>query len=230
MRVLKVKLYQQFANYRKPASYSFIDTFPLPPPSTVKGWVHKVVGAEDYLPMAVSVQGTYETIVYDLQTLLKFNRKEREGVLLPWFGKKLTTSPSYVANLFNVDLIVHISAEDGVLRAFEERLFDTYPALGRWEDLVRIDDIRWVEVTPRAFELGEEYLIRRPLYLKKETAEQCGLAGINYRLPFRYEIIEGLRYFREKIDAVYVEEGSIYGSELLVDEEGDLVELLGDRL
>ncbi len=66
MKVLKLKVYQQFANYRKPLSYSFIDTFPLPTYSNIRGWIHRILQAQEYIPLSISIQGTYESIVYDL--------------------------------------------------------------------------------------------------------------------------------------------------------------------
>jgi CRISPR-associated protein, Cas5t family len=50
MRVLRVKLYQEFACYRKPMTYGFWETYPLPPLSTVKGFFHYVVEAKEYIP------------------------------------------------------------------------------------------------------------------------------------------------------------------------------------
>lgn len=43
-KLLKIKLYQPFANFRKPFSYGIVDSYPLPPPSTVKGWLHNILG------------------------------------------------------------------------------------------------------------------------------------------------------------------------------------------
>ena len=77
MRLLRIKGYQLFANYRKPMSFNFWDTYPLPPLSTVRGWFHQVVGAKEYVPIAMSIQGKFQSVVHDLQTLVKFDRPSR---------------------------------------------------------------------------------------------------------------------------------------------------------
>jgi len=77
MRLLRIEGYQLFANYRKPMSFNFWDTYPLPPLSTVRGWFHQVVGAKGYVPIAMSIQGKFQSVVYDLQTLIKSDRPSR---------------------------------------------------------------------------------------------------------------------------------------------------------
>ncbi|MBC7320108.1 CRISPR-associated protein Cas5, partial [bacterium] len=67
MKALKIKAYQLLANYRKPMSYNFWDTYPLPSLSTIKGWFHRVIEATSYIPIHICIQGTPNSIVYDLQ-------------------------------------------------------------------------------------------------------------------------------------------------------------------
>lgn len=40
MKVIRVKLHQETANYRVPASHGFRESYPLPPFSTTIGMVH----------------------------------------------------------------------------------------------------------------------------------------------------------------------------------------------
>ncbi|PMQ01375.1 MAG: type I-B CRISPR-associated protein Cas5 [Dictyoglomus sp. NZ13-RE01] len=227
MKVLKLKVYQQFANYRKPFSYNFIDTYPLPTYSHIRGWIHRVLQAKEYIPISISIQGTYENIVYDLQTFYKFDRKRNteEEIFLPEYNKSLVRSPFYVANLQDVYLTIHINMPFEFLSKIETNIYDVFPSIGRHEDIVRIDEIKFIEVEKK--NIGFDfYKIKYPIYLKKETAEKYKLIGINYRLPFKYKIEQDLRYF-EKIDVVYVEEGTLF-EEAILDSEGDLVELVGD--
>ncbi|ACI19854.1 type I-B CRISPR-associated protein Cas5b [Dictyoglomus thermophilum] len=228
MKVLKLKVYQQFANYRKPLSYSFIDTFPLPTYSNIRGWIHRILQAQEYIPLSISIQGTYESIVYDLQTFYKFDRprpEKKDLIFLPEYKKTIVKSPFYVANLQNVSLILHINMEYSLLEKIKTMLLDTFPSIGRHEDMARIDKIDFVEVKRK--DIGIDfYKIKYPIYLKKETADKYNLIGINFKIPFKYRIEENLRYF-EKIDVVYIEEGTLFG-EVILDSEGDLVELVGD--
>ncbi|MCS7232052.1 MAG: type I-B CRISPR-associated protein Cas5b [Elusimicrobiota bacterium] len=226
MRLLKVKVFQLTANYRKPLSYNFLDTFPLPTYSNIRGWIHNILEAREYIPLSISIQGYHESIFYDLQTFYKFDRPEKErGIELPEFDRSVKKSPFYVATLYNINLILHIAMEYIFLEKIIEKIYDKYPSIGRYEDIARIDYINMVTIEKK--NLGFEfYKIKYPIYLRKETAQRYKLIGINYRLPFKYEINQDIRYFN-KIDVVYVEEGSLYG-DIVLDSEGDLVELVGD--
>ena len=238
MKVLKVKAYQLFANYRKPLSFGFIDTYPLPPLSTIRGWFHTVTGAERYIPMSMCIQGKPEAVVYDLQTLIKFDRNTSDRIkkgypLLEGFGKTLSRTPTYVANIFNVELTIYLlTAEERYLERFRENLLTTeYPHIGRYEDMTRIDSIEFVELDKKSFSVINAHNIDYGIYLKRKTADECDLSGINYRLNFRYEITNGIRYFK-KVDVVYVDNGSIESGTHLFDPEegkdGRIVELIGD--
>uniref|UniRef100_A0A7C3RWM5 Type I-B CRISPR-associated protein Cas5 n=1 Tax=Dictyoglomus thermophilum TaxID=14 RepID=A0A7C3RWM5_DICTH len=225
MKVLKLKLFQQIANYRKPLSYNFIDTFPLPTYSNVRGWIHNILGAKEYIPMSISIQGIHESIFYDLQTFYKFDDPDKErGTIIPEIRKSVKKSPFYVATLYNVSLIIHISMKSEYLEIIKKNIYNTIPILGRFEDLVRIDEIKMVSVIEK--DVDFVYEIKYPIYLKKETVQKNYLVGINYRLPFKYDINQGLRYF-ELVDAVYVECGTFI-DKVFEDEEGDIVELVGD--
>src|SRR5690606_14436636 len=132
MEVLKIKAYQLFANYRKPLSYNFIDTYPLPPLSTVKGWFHSVIDANEYIPVSMSIQGKITSIVQDMQTLIKFDRKRSDKVqiIIPGFEKAFSKSPTYVANIFDIELNIYLAAEKQYLDKFMENIFTKdFPSL-----------------------------------------------------------------------------------------------------
>ncbi len=238
MELLKIKAFQLFANYRKPMSFNFWDSYPLPPLSTVRGWFHTVIDAEDYIPMAVSIQGNFESVVHDLQTLIKFDRKERakdKGYpILEGFNKTFSKSPTFITNIFHNQLLIYIHSEKQYLEKFAETLLKKeYPNLGRYEDLVRIDEIEFIEPEKREF-YYDEHIINYGIYLNKETADSLGIKGINYRMNFKYDktLLEktGLRYF-EKKDVVYIDEGLIDDGELLFDEkENRVIDLIGDKI
>ena len=62
MRVLKVRLKQSQAHYRKEESSRNKMTYPLPPISTVIGAIHNACGYTDYHPMNISIQGKYKSM------------------------------------------------------------------------------------------------------------------------------------------------------------------------
>ena len=234
MKLLKIKGYQVFANYRKPMSFNYWDTYPLPPLSTVRGWFHTVVEATEYIPIAMSIQGKFDGVVQDLQTLIKFDRKRnKEGeIVLEGFNKTFSKSPTYVANVYGVDLTIYLKAKEEYLQKFRENLFKLeYPSLGRKEDLIRVDYIDFMEPVLQDFS-EDEHVIDYGIYLNKSTADQLGIRGINYRMNFKYnkELLEktGLRYFERK-DVVYIDDALVEDGEFLFDEEEErLVDLVGD--
>ncbi len=236
MKLFKIKGYQVFANYRKPMSFNYWDTYPLPPLSTVRGWFHTVVEATEYIPIAMSIQGKFDGIVQDLQTLIKFDRKERvkdKGYpLLEGFNKAFSKSPTYVANVYGVNLTIYLKTEEKYLQKFKENLLKLeYPSLGRKEDLIRIDYIDFIEPVLQNFS-EDEHIIDYGIYLNKTTADQLGIRGINYRMNFKYnkELLEktGLRYFERK-DVVYIDDALVEYGEFLFDEnEERLIDLVGD--
>ena len=236
MKLLKIKGYQIFANYRKPMSFNYWDTYPLPPLSTVRGWFHTVVEATEYIPIAMSIQGKFDGIVQDLQKIIKFDKKEKvETKNLPFligFNKSLNKQPLYVANVYGINLTIYLKAEEKYIQKFKENLFKLeYPSLGRKEDLIRIDYIDFVEPVLQDFS-EDEHIIDYGIYLNKSTADQLGIRGINYRMNFKYnkELLDktGLRYFDRK-DIVYIDDALVEYGEFLFDEEDErLIDLVGD--
>ena len=65
-KAVRLCLYQNLVNYKKPTSFQLKESYPLPPPSTVIGMVHFACGYSEYEPMDVSIQGNFNSRVYDL--------------------------------------------------------------------------------------------------------------------------------------------------------------------
>lgn len=75
MKAIRVKLYQNMVNYRKPTSFQLKETYPLPPPSTVIGMVHNLCEFTEYHEMDISIQGKYHSKVNDLYTRYEFSNR-----------------------------------------------------------------------------------------------------------------------------------------------------------
>jgi len=212
-------------------NYGFVDTYPLPPLSTVKGWFHRIIDAKAYSPLNMCIQGSVPTVFMDLQTMIKFDRirKENPRPVLEGFNKAFSTSPTYVANIFDNDLIIYFDSAPALMNKFEENLLSVdFPSLGRHEDLVRIDDVRFVDLQKRMFGGRAFHKVYYGIYLKRETAKAAGVEGIHYRMNFKYRIVEGLRYFDKK-EVVYLDTGIIDNTSFLYDEEENrIVEMIGD--
>ena len=132
--------------------------------------------------------------------------------------------------LLNVKLMIHINAQDDILDKIYERFLnlDEHLSLGRKEDLVRIDDIKFVDVKKYEVDNDSEedydnyelsqYDIKMPIYVPK--AKDYDLSGISYRLN-NYYLNE--RSWN-KIDTLYVESGNqILEGSILLDSNYDLV-------
>ena len=212
MEVLKIKLYQPVACYRKPLSFGVVETFLLPPFSTVKGWIHytadvkKEFPKKEEFPMKISIHGTFRTVGYQLQKFKKFDR-EREGrPKLIGFSKKYTlvSSPIYVQELFDVNLTIYLSADEELLQKFRENLLiKDFVSLGRREDLaLLVEEPKPVKLEP--FKAPRFLRIRELTYLTRETAKKLKLSGTYYRLGICYDDnlkkLVGWRYFLKKED------------------------------
>ena len=57
MKILKLKLYQETACYKKPFATKVAETYPLPPYSTIIGMFHKILqaGPGEYFPIDVNL-------------------------------------------------------------------------------------------------------------------------------------------------------------------------------
>jgi CRISPR-associated protein Cas5t len=62
MEVLRIKLTQSSANYKKEETVLNKMTYPLPPFSTIIGALHCACGYIDYHPMDISIQGKYDAM------------------------------------------------------------------------------------------------------------------------------------------------------------------------
>jgi CRISPR-associated protein Cas5t len=196
----------------------------------VKGFFHSVLKAKGYIPARYGIQGSFESLFLDVQVMNKFARKDAnvDGVYMEEYRKSLTKSPIYVANLYGVNLTIYIESDLYYLEKFKENLLiHEYPSLGRKEDLVRVDSVDFVELTERDL-FEDEYPLKNGIYLSKEKAKELKVSGINYRMRFRYEIIDDIRYFDRK-DVVYVSSGVLKQGSILYDKERDkIVDLIGD--
>lgn len=59
MKVVRIKLTQRMAHYRREETVDNKMTYPLPPLSTVIGALHKACRYQEYHPMDISIQGEY---------------------------------------------------------------------------------------------------------------------------------------------------------------------------
>ncbi|WPX08956.1 type I-B CRISPR-associated protein Cas5b [Anaerocellum danielii] len=220
--ILKIKIFQETACYKKPFSFKVAETYPLPPYSTVKGLFHELLAAKDLYRFNISIQGTYETVMTNYQRMLFFKD-----------NNKVTSMPLNVQLLYNVELLIHVYfSERELLIKLKEKLESPheYLSVGRHEDLALVTDVRFVKAEEVDFSEKEEpYFVKCNLYIPEEYLKNAqennfGLNGIKFRLNYSYQKQNGLRVWVDKAEVKYIEKGSVIeDGKFLVDEEGDLV-------
>ncbi len=212
MAILKLKLFQETACYKKPFALKVAETYPLPPYSTVIGMFHKIIGAKpgEYYPMNISIQGEYESIFNNYQNLRMFKGKD-----------KVTSMPRNVHQLLNIKLLIHLQAKQEVVDKIYKNIIEGKETftLGRNEDMVRVDDIKIIEA-PKQIEYG--YVNKYNAYVPVSQTNDF-VRGINYKLNTTYKIENNLRKW-EKVDVKYLEKGTEQELDnILQDEDGDYI-------
>lgn len=227
MKALRLRLYQQTACYKKPFAFKVSETYPLPPHSTVKGMLHAVLEATSFIPMKISIQGNYDTLATDYQTHYFFKNDKTNEFALTLNGldieremSDVTTMPIYMHMLYDVELVIHVQAADEILSELEQRINSgiIHLSLGRWEDLVRVDECKMVELTKCTSEPILQYNAFVPMNVISYESH------FPYKLNWTYRIVKGVRVW-DKIAVGYVLKGEVIGEyeNLSVDNDGDLI-------
>ena len=226
MKALRLKIFQEYASYRVPYSFENIETYPLPPYSTVLGLVHNAIGATRTIEgLRVSVQGTYGGII---RNYVRFKKYKSKGV---------EDYPIMVSELQDVELLIHVHADDEEILKQMVRGFQAPPRflyMGRPEDLIFVEEVNMVDL--HAHEPEDSYVLEQDAYIPLMWIEENGerLEGILYRLEEYYRIMEGLNSGRRKrvkntirvfnrIPVMYVQKGAQVYSPLTVDADGNPV-------
>ncbi len=211
MKVLKLEIYQETACYKKPFAFKVTETYPLPPYSTVSGMIHKIIGAEEYVPMEISIQGDYESIFTSYNTMYFYKSKE------------VTSMPINTHMLLGVNLIIHIKAENEVLDNIYESIKNSseFFSLGRREDLANLIYFDYEELHELNLDDEDEaYEFKHSIYIPKNKCRN--LSGVNYKLNRKYKVVRDIRQW-EKVPAMYVGKGeTINRGMILIDGHGDV--------
>lgn len=228
MRAIRVKAYQNMVSYRKPTSFILKESYPLPPYSSVIGMIHAACGFSEYVEMDVSIQGAYYSSVSDAYTKYefgcqtKFEATRHQVKLID--GKNIYGMNRGLGNvelLTDVELVLHIKPRDNnmlekILQGLENP--QMFLALGRWEDLLRIDEVKIVDITEVELEhtMKFPYNAYIPVQIEHNLEEDLFLTGTYYRLNKQY-VIDSKTNFRKwtkRVLARYVVQGE---SQLLQD-------------
>ncbi len=230
MKVLKIKIYQNLCNYRKEGSFGYVQTYPLPTPSMIRGMVHDVLGATEYIPLKISIQGKSDAVITNVQRVYKFDRDPKSRPQNPYIVqvrnslKTATYGILFVDLHVNMRIIIHICLENdsnNVCNQLYQKIQEKVPVLGRNEDLALIEDLKILEVHKYN---GRSALSRLPMYVGPEALVEN--VGTKYRLPFWYEQVNSFSDSRifHFIEANYIPEGtSLKNNSIYLDDENDIV-------
>lgn len=132
------------------------------------------------------------------------------------YFKTLTTAPKYYEVLYDVDLIIHVYAENqDVLDCIYDNI-SNLTSIGRSEDFVQVEECKFTELQ----KVDNEYACKNAAYIQSELLEREGFYqrtrkgtqanGTRYLLNKNYELSEDKkkRLFHKKL-VVYVSDFSV---------------------
>lgn len=210
-RAIRVKCFQNLANYRKPSSFIIKETYPLPPYSTVLGMVHAACGFEEFHPMQISIQGTNKGTISDLYTRYSFTPggKYEEGrhQICIEDGEKYGVFKGIASAELVCEnhMVIHIVPQeqdfDTVLQSLQ--LPKNYLSLGRYEDLLDVERVDVVNL-----QMEDEATTSMDIYVPLNSGINTGAKTTTiYTLNKEYEITkQGLRRWKKdggKVKAYY---------------------------
>jgi CRISPR-associated protein Cas5t len=235
MKILKLKLFQEVATYKKPYALKVEEVYPLPPYSTVIGFLHNILEVKngEKFNFNVSIQGTHESVNHNYVTKSRFASEAKKKEYKKKYGIDIdaTTFPYYNHFLFNVNLVIHVQAEDDIINKLYNNILNgkgNY-VLGNNSDMVRLDEVKIVST--RQVNLNENIILKYDAYIPEKYLTNK-IPGQHYKLNTYYKIdsTNQLRIF-QKENVVFVEEAfnkenseeSIANSlkDILIDEEND---------
>ena len=217
MKAVRLKAYQQTANYRKPSSLQIGESYPLPPYSTVIGMIHTACGFEEYTPMKISIAGKYYSLVSDAYTKYEFGNKsfekDRHQIAIKVDNSYLGISKGlgHMQLLVDVELLIYIVPDDeSKLEEIRHGLLypETYLSLGRHEDLLRIDSVDIIEA--QNVELTDNIYLKYDMYIPEDICSTLKTADLEnasrYRLGkvFDTKGKNGRRKWLEQVNAVHL--------------------------
>ncbi len=212
-QVLKVKLYQETAVYRNPLTMEVIETLPLPAPSTVIGFLHALMGLNEFSQkLDISIQGDYGAIYRDYQlyakptpegdvkklrnqfpTLtvsantglnsLQWERMQRYTCNVEKTTYKFTKPYPIVVNVLHN---INLIVHINGAEEVLKRLYHLLTNPPFYPHLGRAEDLVKIESVKmiNVSEIQKDWFpISLPTYIRKENVSNFGLRGILFSLP-----------------------------------------------
>jgi CRISPR-associated protein Cas5t len=215
LEAIRLRLFQQLPNYRKPSSFTVKESYPMPPYSSVIGMIHAACGFAEYHDMKISIQGKNASEISDGATMYvfgggKFEQSRHQFAVETGNGSSIgvTRAFKYTHLITDVELCIHIMPENNndleiILNGLKYP--KEYISLGRREDIVRVDEVSIVEL--EKIDEDEGCISKYSAYIpykyisKMDLTSEC-VTGTIYKLPKVFEITKKGRRWKEVVSAV----------------------------
>lgn len=221
-KIIKLKTFQERAVFRVPYSMEIIESYPLPPYSTILGFIHNMLSSQSTIPnINISVQGKYGNVNREYVRYQKYKKKKNKWIFYPII----------ITSLIDLELIIHIrmpteELHNKLLHSLKNPPY--FPYLGRPEDLIckmEVKEVLEIDIDPSKESMELLYYY----YLPYEKAQELQLDGIYYLLPSYYRIntrttskkAKSQEIFRdfEIIKVIYAQAGQIFVKPIKIDNE-----------
>jgi CRISPR-associated protein Cas5t len=201
INVLRLIFNQPTAHYRVGFTQMNLHrTLPLPPPSTLIGFIHRVMECkegETIRGFDVAVCGSHESIFYHYQTFRKFDKLKEKAYKEAHIGVSMLNQVQLLNNVYlRIYLKFHDFDKDAP-RFLEKINNPSVPFyIGRREDMAILKDI---EIKPSSLVKKKFPLSLEPSYwVSYDSVKNYGIHGAVYLLGTYYKIEEGIRNFERR--------------------------------
>ena len=229
-RAIRLRIWQQMPNYRKPASFLIRESYPLPPYSTVIGMIHNACGFTEYHDMDLCIQGENASETSDYATYynfgIKYDPTRHQAKVSDGKGgfDGINISPKSIHVLTDVNLLIYICPKnendfDTIINGLKKQV--SYLSLGRHEDIVRIDEINEIQLQESSeIDEDESYCSKYDMYIPVSICDLSQGMGTVYSLNKRFDNSGKTRQWSEIVDAVHVKkEKGLSLNDMLLDSE-----------
>lgn len=258
MKALKIKIYQPTAHYRMPFTYQRRHTYPIPPYSTVIGFLCNMLGIdyrgnEKYKELKkckLSVSGKFEQKLTEYIWFRNLTKGSHEK----YFGSTETRekngevnhiggqSPMRIDVLENLHLNIHLAGDENFLRELEEYLQNPIKRLetvhlGRAEDWLVFESIQLIELEKleRDKNYNHFFWIPQQIWSDENVAfDFDNTNGLFYNLPVFATIKDYEQTFNRHAERSFsymrskLNDGAITGMEYMYDRISDIPVFFAD--
>lgn len=225
-KIITVKTFQEKTVFRTPYSMEVMETYPLPPYSTILGFIHNMLSSSETIEgINISIQGHYGNLTREFCRYQKYESESIEGKFYPII----------ITFLIDLELMIHIKmpSEDLHVKLLSCLKNPPYfPYLGRPEDLIlsiEVEEGEEIEFDPECTEEGA-ITIPYDCYVPIYIANNLEISGVPFLLPSYYKIKvktkdkkkENQEIFRnfEIVKVIYAQAGQTVLKKIKVDNKG----------